>query len=41
MWEYQKMLEHPIKIKNPDAKAAKVIMTQLGGPNGEMGASTR
>jgi spore coat protein JC len=41
MWEYQKMLAHPIKIKNPDAKAAQVIMSQLGGPNGEMGASTR
>lgn len=41
MWEYQKMLAHPIKIKNTDAKAAQVIMSQLGGPNGEMGASTR
>ncbi len=41
MWEYQKLLQFPINIKNPDAKAAKVIMSQLGGPNGELGASSR
>lgn len=41
MWIYQKKLEYPIKIKNPNAALAKVIMTQLGGPNGELGASTR
>lgn len=41
MWEYQKILEYPVKIKHPDPSAAKLIMSQLGGPNGEMGAATR
>ncbi len=41
MWSYDKHLIHPVKIKRPDAKAAKVIMSQLGGPHGEMGAATR
>ncbi len=41
MWKYDKHLIHPVKIKRPDAKAATVIMSQLGGPHGEMGAATR
>lgn len=41
MWTYEKKLEFPIKIKNPNAALAKVIITQLGGPDGELGASTR
>lgn len=41
MWIYQKKLEYPVKIKRPDANLAKLIMSQLGGPNGELGASTR
>ena len=41
MWTYDKKLEYPIKIKNPNAALAKVIITQLGGPDGELGASTR
>lgn len=41
MWIYEKKLEYPIKIKTPNAALAKVIMSQLGGPNGELGASTR
>ena len=41
MWEYKKMLEHPINVKNPNANVAKIIMAQLGGPNGELGASSR
>jgi spore coat protein JC len=41
MWHYDKSLQYPIKIKNPDAKAAKIIITQLGGPDGELGASLR
>ncbi len=41
MWKYDKHLIHPVKIKRPDAKAAAVIMSQLGGPHGEMGAATR
>ena len=41
MWIYEKKLQYPIKIKNPDAKLAKLIVTQLGGPDGELGASMR
>ncbi len=41
MWIYQKKLEYPVKIMRPNAKAAKVIMTQYGGPDGELGASLR
>lgn len=41
MWSYDKHLIYPVKIKRPDAKAAKVIMSQLGGPHGELGAATR
>ena len=41
MWEYQKKLQYPVKIKRPDARAAKVIISQLGGPDGELGASMR
>ena len=41
MWEYEKRLQYPVKIKNPDARAAKVISSQYGGPDGELGASMR
>lgn len=41
MWIYEKKLEYPVKIKRPNANLAKLIMSQLGGPNGELGASTR
>ena len=41
MWNYEKRLEYPIRIKTPDARAAKVIITQYGGPDGELGASLR
>lgn len=41
MWVYEKKLEYPVKIKNPNPALAKVIISQLGGPDGEMGASTR
>lgn len=41
MWDYKKILEYPVKIKNPDPTAAKLIMSQLGGPDGELGASMR
>ncbi len=41
MWMYEKKLEYPIKIKKPDPRMAKVIMSQYGGPNGEMSASLR
>lgn len=41
MWEYEKRLQYPVKIKRPDAKAAKIIISQYGGPDGELGASLR
>lgn len=41
MWEYEKRLQYPVNIKHPDAKAAKIIISQYGGPDGELGASLR
>lgn len=41
MWIYEKKLEYPVKIKNPNPKLAQVIISQLGGPDGELGASMR
>ncbi|MGM9634818.1 MAG: manganese catalase family protein [Candidatus Avispirillum sp.] len=41
MWQYVKKLQYPINIKTPNAAAAKVIISQLGGPDGELGASLR
>ena len=41
MWIYQKKLEYPIRSTHPDARAAKIIMSQYGGPDGELGASLR
>ena len=41
MWVYEKKLEYPVKIKNPNPKLAKVVITQYGGPDGELGASIR
>lgn len=41
MWQYQKALQYPVKIKQPNAKLAKMVITQLGGPDGELGASMR
>lgn len=41
MFAYEKKLQYPVNIKCPNAKAAKVIITQLGGPDGELGASLR
>ena len=41
MWIYEKKLEYPIKIKNPNPAMAKVIITQYGGPDGELAASIR
>ena len=41
MWIYDRKLEYPVKIKNPNAALAKVIISQLGGPDGELAASTR
>ena len=41
MWQYQKKLQYPVNIKNPNAKLAKIIISQYGGPDGELGASMR
>ena len=41
MWIYEKKLQYPVKIKNPDPRLAQLIITQLGGPDGELGASMR
>lgn len=41
MWIYQKTLQKPINIKNPDPRMAGLIITQYGGPDGEIGASLR
>ena len=41
MWNYEKRLQYPVKIKNPNPMYAQIIMTQLGGPDGELGASMR
>ena len=41
MWIYERKLQYPVKIKNPNAKLAQIIITQLGGPDGELGAATR
>ena len=41
MWSYEKRLQFPVRITHPNAAAAKVIITQYGGPDGELGASMR
>ena len=41
MWMYDKKLQYPVKIKNPNANYAKIIISQLGGPDGEVGAAMR
>lgn len=34
MWQYEKKLEYPVNIKNPDPRMAKLIITQYGGAYG-------
>lgn len=41
MWAYEKKLQYPVKIKNPNPKLAQIIISQLGGPDGELAASMR
>ena len=41
MWNYDRKLQYPVNIKHPDAKAAKIIISQYGGPDGELAASLR
>ncbi len=41
MWSYEKRLQYPVKITNPNPKIAQVIISQFGGPDGELAASQR
>ena len=41
MWTYEKKMQYPVKIKNPNPAMAKFIISQYGGPDGEIGASLR
>ena len=41
MWSYEKRLQFPVKITKPNAKLAQVIISQFGGPDGELAASQR
>lgn len=41
MWNYEKRLQYPVNIKTPNAKVAQYIMSQYGGPDGEINASLR
>ena len=41
MWIYEKKLQYPVNIKQTNARLAKAIITQYGGPDGELGASLR
>ena len=41
MWKYDKKLQYPVNITTPDLQMAKNILTQFGGPNGELAASLR
>ena len=41
MWIYEKKLQYPVKIERPNAAYAKIIISQLGGPDGELAASSR
>ena len=41
MWIYEKKLQYPVKIKNKNPRMAKYIISQFGGPDGELGASMR
>ena len=41
MFVYEKKLQYPVRIKNTNPALAKFIITQYGGPDGELGASLR
>ena len=41
MWIYEKKLQYPVKIKTPNPRMAQIIISQLGGPDGEICASMR
>ena len=37
MWNYEKRLQYPVNIKNPNPKMAQLIISQFGGPDGRTG----
>ena len=41
MFVYEKKLQYPVRITNPNPQLAAVIISQYGGPDGELGASLR
>ena len=41
MFVYEKKLQYPVKIERTDPRLASIIITQYGGPDGELGASLR
>ena len=41
MWIHEKKRQYPVRIKNPNPALAKLIISQYGGPHGELGASLR
>lgn len=41
MWKYEKRMQHPVNIKTPNPKLAQVVISQFGGPDGELAASMR
>ena len=41
MWNYEKRLQYPVKITKPNPRMAQVIISQFGGPDGELAASMR
>ncbi len=41
MWKYEKKLLYPVKIKNKNPRLAQIILSQYGGPDGELSASLR
>ena len=41
MWNYEKRLQFPVKITQTNPKIAQVIISQYGGPDGELAASMR
>lgn len=41
MFSYEKKLQYPVRIKNPNPQLARIILTQYGGPDGELSASLR
>lgn len=41
MFQYSKKLQYPVRIRRTNPALAKIIITQYGGPDGELGASLR